>query len=373
MGILDTMFGRKPTATVRYPSVREIQAQKLKRIMRAVRARRIEKPPDVFKLRHMTGLCFAGSSIVPAHLPVSLTRGSLRDIDPWWHSDPVRRHYGEEELTEERRVGKTDKYLVRTDTRDIVLLDGRKLKTIRKVYYDKKQRLHSKELFAQDESGKVFAFNQIPRNLMALDGLDLVAIQPNKDIVVVEGSPAAEALRKRGMEAVGIISGTFAIPSERTLAPLLKAKYIVLWPDNDSAGAHLMSQVARTLHRMGARTDQIKLVFWRGGPRKGDAYDFAGNDEELQKLFGEAITWSPELRFATNSILRLSAMRAPLQLRLDYGAQPPTPEVVRERTPSVADSILTALASNLVSAEPEPGEKMSSPESHVTSREKKEG
>lgn len=373
MGILDKVFSREPTPALRTPTEREIQAQKLKRIIQAANARQIDKPVEVFKLRHLVAMRFPGASIVPAHLSVGLIKGSLRDIDPWWHSDPVRRHYSDDELTEERRVGQTDKYLIRTETRDILLLDGRKFKTIRKVYYDKKQRFHSKELFVEDETGNTLHYDGIPVNLVNLDGIDVVTINPDKDIVVVEGYPAAEALRKRGVEAVGIITGTFELPSERALAPLLDANHIILWPDNDSAGAHLMNGVAKALNKMGAQEGQIKLVFWRGGPRKGDAYDFTGSDEELQELLDEAITWSPELRFATNRILRLSVARTSPQLRLDRGAQPPTPELLREKTPSLADSILEALSGRSIVEEPELNEEKASPESHSAGNEEREG
>jgi hypothetical protein len=264
----------------------------------------------------------------------------------------VQRHYTDDELTDDRRVGNTEKYLVRTETRDMHLLDGRKMKIIRKVYYDRKKRLHSKELFAEDEAGAICSFNQLPMNLMPLDGLELVEIRPDKDILVTEGYPAAETLRNKGIEAVAISSGTFELPSERTLAPLLNAKHIVLWPDNDSAGGYLMSRVAKILNKMGARPGQIKLIFWRGGPRKGDAYDFTGSDEELQKLLVEAIPWSPELHFATSSIKSLSVPRISPQLRLDPGVQPPTPELSWKNPPSGVDAILISIARKLGDGQP---------------------
>jgi len=319
--------------------------------MQAVGSRQSEKTTEAFKLRHLSGLSFPGTSIIPAKIPMRLTKGSLRDIDPWWHADPVRRYYNDEELTPDRRVGQTDKYLVRTETRDIVLLDGRKIKIIRKVYFDRKTRLHSKEFLAKDEDGKIFAFNTIPRNLLALDGLEFVSI-PDKDIFITEGHPAAEALRKRGVQAVAIIGGTFHVPPERALEPLLKAKNILLWPDNDSAGASLMSRVANALHIMGAREGQIKFVFWRGGPRKGDAYDFTGNDEELKKLVDESVVWSPELCFATSSIKNLSVPKIPSKLRLDSRIQPPTPELVREKASFGGNSVLEEIFRNLFDAKP---------------------
>ena len=352
MGLLDKLINRKKTREPRMLSAGEIQAINLKRVMITVGAIQTGKPAEVFKIRHLAGLTLPGAASVPAQVPVNLTRGSMRDIDPWWHTEPVRRHYRDDELTEDLRVGKTDRFLVKTETRDIVLLDGRKMKTIRKIYYDKKKDLHSKVLLAEDEAGNVFDFNQIPANLMTLDRLDIVTIGPEKDVLVTEGYPAAETLRKRGVDAVAIISGTFEYPSERTLAPLLNAAHIVLWPDNDSAGVHLMSGVARILDRMGARVGQIKLVFWRDGPRKGDAYDFTGSDEELYKLLGEAVTWSPELRFATSSIKSLSVGRVSPQLRLDPGVQPPTPELLREHPSSTVETILAGIACKLSEGQP---------------------
>jgi len=333
-------------------STREIHAQKLKRVLGSVGARQIVKPTEIFRLRHLVGLSFCRASAVPANIPVSLIKGSLRVINQWWRDDLVRRYFRDEELTADRRVGETDKYLIRTETRDIVLLDGEKIKTIRKIYYDKKKGLHSKVLLAQDESGKVFEYNAIPKNLTPLEGLECVSISPDKDILVVEGYPAAESLRKRGIEAVGIISGTFNTPSERTLEPLLKAKNIILWPDNDSAGVTLMSRVAKALHTMGAREGRIKLVFWREGPRKGDAYDFTGDEKEFQNLFDKAVVWSPEVYFATSNIQYLSVWRTSPRLRLDQSIQPPTPELVREKIGFHSESVLTEIIHNLVDTKP---------------------
>ena len=137
---------------------------------------------------------------------------------------------------------------------------------------------------------------------------------------------------------MAILSGTFILPSERALAPLLGARHIVLWPDNDSAGAHLMSRVATALHRMGARSGQITVVLWRGGPRKGDAYDFHGEAPELEALLDQAVTWDPEVRFATSSIHQLSVPRVSPQLRLSDGVQPPTPRLLQVPTRPAQES-----------------------------------
>ena len=318
-------------------SARDIDLERLKWAMHAMAAQSA-KPHEVFKTRHLAGLSLCGLSPVPVSVPERLTRGSARQIDPWWHADDVRRPVADEELTEDRRVGVTSRYRIRTEEHEIALLDGRRVTAIREVYYDTATGRHSKELFAEDEEGARLAFNSLPKNLMALEGLDHVAIGLDRDIVVTEGYPAADALRSRGIEAVAILSGTFILPSERALAPLLGARHIVLWPDNDSAGAHLMSRVATALHRMGARSGQITVVLWRGGPRKGDAYDFHGEAPELEALLDQAVTWDPEVRFATSSIHQLSVPRVSPQLRLSDGVQPPTPRLLQVPTRPAQES-----------------------------------
>lgn len=312
------------------------EAQQLKWVMRAAAAS-MAKPHELHKTRHLAGLSLCGLSPIRVSLPERLTLSSPRQIDPWWHTDPVRRPVADEELTEDRRVGGTSRYRIRIEEREIALLDGRRFKAIREVYYDAATGRHSKELYAEDAERVRSPFNSLPKSLMALDGLDVTEIGPARDIVVTEGYPAAEALRSRGVDAVAIISGTFVVPSERALAPLLNARHIVLWPDNDSAGAHLMSRVATALDHMGAPPGQVKLVLWRGGPRKGDAYDFTGEAAELAALLDQAVNWDPQVRFATSSIQQLTVPRVSPQLRLSDGVQPPTPRLVWEQPPSADD------------------------------------
>lgn len=324
-----------------------LQSKKISRVMRAAAAMQIKEASTVFKRRHLTGVSMNGGAAVKARLPIGLTYGSMRNIDPWWHTDPVKRTFRDDELTPDRRIGKTDVYLVKTETRDIHLLDGREITTIRKVFYDKKKQLHFKELYGRDESGKIFDYNKIPKNLMQLDGISEVVIARDKVVVVTEGYPAAESLRGRGIQAVGVTSGTFNSPSERALDPLLGAGSIVLWPDNDSAGVTLMNHVAKKLNTMGAKRGQLKLLFWKSGPRKGDAFDFDGDDEELRLLIENSVEWKESMRIATNSIVKLSVPRTSPRLGLDRDVQPPTPVLSREFEENQSDYALVALAQKL--------------------------
>ena len=352
MRIFDKIFGRKKVESPRALSTREIQAERLKLVMHSIGKTQENLSSEFIERRHLSGLSLAGVSAVPAKISSTLTKRSLKNLSPWWHSEPVQRNYRDEELTTDRRIGVSEKYLIETQTRDITLLDQNAIKIKRKIYFDKKERIHSKELFVEDDAGRVYNYNDIPKHLMPLYGLEYSTIQTDTNILVVEGYPAADALIERGFAAVGILSGAFDIPSERTLDPLLKAATISLWPDNDSAGAALMTGVAKTLSRMGAREGQIKLIIWREGPKKGDAYDFKGSNEELKKLIDESMIWSPEFRAAKNIVVSVSAPQTPAKLSLDLRVRPPTPEITRQNVRSSVETKSADVARKVVESEP---------------------
>lgn len=311
-------------------NLRDLEALRLKQIVTSI-ARLQPQPEDKspLRMRHKSGLGYAGAHLVTARLASGLVQGRTTQQDPWWRSDEVTRIPTADELTEDKRVGDSETYLLREESRKIRLLDGRVFTTLRQVFYDKATRRHFKELSAITPEGQRIAYNAVPKHLMPLEGLDAVNITGQSELILVEGYPAAEALRARGIAAVGIISGTFDVPSERALDPVMRAGRLILWPDNDGAGASLMDKVARRLIAMGYPPDQMSLIFWRGGPRKGDAYDFDGSDKDLLALIKGATPWRPNMRLADGQILRVTAPKAPGQLRLDPDAQPPQPALTR--------------------------------------------
>ena len=326
MSLLSSIFQFNTSKKHQTPNARQINARKIKQVMRRAAAQQVKTPTTFLKQRHLAGVTGYNVSPVVSRVPLQYVRGNLDNTSPWWQETEVSKPVDAEALIEENRIPETSIFRVQEETREITLLNGEKIRTVRRIYYDKEKNHRFKELFA-DHDGELIDYNKIPKHLMPLDGISDAEIGGDTEIVVVEGYPAAEALRSRGVNAVGVISGTFDIPSERALEPLLAAKKIKLWPDNDSAGAHLMQTVARRLHAMGAREGQIELIRWIGGPRKADAFDFVGTDDELKAVLNSARTWDPSARYSTNSILWLSPPRGSAQLRLSYKVQPPMPKL----------------------------------------------
>ncbi|MDA0352474.1 MAG: hypothetical protein DWG79_01385 [Chloroflexi bacterium] len=112
-------------------------------------------------------------------------------------------------------------------------------------------------------------------------------------VVVVEGEKAADALRDRGVTAVGTVTGASGTPSDESLTPLLNFEHIILWPDNDQAGGDHMTRVAQSLLRLGAF--DICVASWPSAPPKGDAADYEGTSEELKReILGQCEPVTPE-------------------------------------------------------------------------------
>lgn len=309
-----------------------LQARRLKQVLQSIARQRTDPgEQDELRARHRHGLAYAGASLVAARLPAGAAIGLGRGQDPWWRPEAVARHPDPASLTEDRRLGKSEVFLLKTETRKVKLLDGREFTMIREAFYDKAARRHFKDLSAITPDGKRIAYNAVPKRLMPLEGIDKVRIDGRTTVIVAEGYPAAEALRDRGLAAVGIMSGTFDVPSDRALDPLLAAGKLLLWPDNDSAGGTLMDRVAKRLSDMGAGDGKISVIFWRGGPRKGDAFDFDGDDEALKALIEAALPWRKEMRLVGGQTLRLKSPKTPGKMTLDAGARPPQPELMLGR------------------------------------------
>ena len=314
-------------------SKRHTEARKLTRALHYAGLNQQRKPTAFLKRRHLTAVTTFEVSPIAARMPQSLIMGQLAHLGPWWSQEVVTRSVDKSALTKDSRVPGTNTFLITIEKRQVRLLDGKDITTVREVYYDSDDARHFKKLYVKDDRGELIDYNRIPKHLMPLDGIDDVDIRADRDILVVEGYPAAETLRKRKQNAVGIMSGTFDVPSERALAPLLQAKTIYLWPDNDSAGVTLMDSVARQLNRMGARKEQIKVIRWIAGPRKGDAYDFPDDPQLLAELINKARPWRSDIRTATNSVLRLTPARSSPHLRLSNKIQPPRPTLHPVKTP----------------------------------------
>lgn len=91
-------------------------------------------------------------------------------------------------------------------------------------------------------------------------------------VVVTEGEKARDALKGRGVVAVGTVTGASSAPGEVPLRHLV-GKTVLLWPDNDAAGEGHMGAVAAGLLKVGEPIEKIRRVRWEGAPKGGDAAD----------------------------------------------------------------------------------------------------
>jgi DNA primase len=167
-----------------------------------------------------------------------------------------------------------------------------------------------------------------------LYGLDKIEIDKTTSVVLAEGTAAADALQARGWAAVGTITGALTAPSEHALVPLVDSKEVVLWPDNDDAGVHHMHQIATRLVSMGFTS--LRVVRWGGAPRKADAADFDGTDEELKQLIANAAPWKQGSPIRSRGIVAVTPPRAPLQLSLGKSERPPGPALRSAPMPAPA-------------------------------------
>jgi putative DNA primase/helicase len=127
-----------------------------------------------------------------------------------------------------------------------------------------------------------------PLEQLALYGAE--AIGRAKGVIVVEGEKARDALRARGIVAVGTMTGASGTPGDDALAPLV-GRLVALWPDNDDAGRRHMERIAARLDALGHPRDCLVRVEWNDAPPKGDAADWTGTTDELRESVASALPW----------------------------------------------------------------------------------
>ncbi len=304
---------------------RVLQAMHISKIMKSVQLQQALKPNSGLRARHLRGLTGYNIGYITAKIPRAYLTSEINSPDPWWSKHEVEKadvEANQEQLTDEQN--KTIKTLKETQTK-IKLLDGSEVTEIRKIKYDYKTKRRFKEIFVEKEDGSHLNYNRVPKNLFPLLGVDSLEINDDSEIILTEGWFPAEALQRRGKNAVGSMTGAFVAPSERALIPILKAKTIYLWPDNDSAGVHHMQLTAKRLNAMGAK--DIRIIRWIKGPRKADAADFIGSDDELDALLKKATKWSKDQAISNGGILRVRPPNVPLRLAISSGSRPPIPTI----------------------------------------------
>lgn len=94
--------------------------------------------------------------------------------------------------------------------------------------------------------------------------------RPDDPVFVVEGEKAADALRARGLLALGTATGADGCPSPEVFTSL-KGRRVLLWPDNDDPGRRHMARVAE---RLAGVAEALRWIAPAGLPPKGDAVDW---------------------------------------------------------------------------------------------------
>ncbi len=132
----------------------------------------------------------------------------------------------------------------------------------------------------------------MPVSALPLYGSErLPALPDGARIVVCEGEKASDALRARGIAAVGTVTGAGPTPCDDALRPLARLQ-VTLWPDADQPGREHMARIGDALARLGCK--DVLIVDWPGAPDKGDAADFDGTDSELRALLDGERTPTPD-------------------------------------------------------------------------------
>jgi AAA domain len=109
-----------------------------------------------------------------------------------------------------------------------------------------------------------------------------------KEVFLVEGEKATDALLSKGIAALGTVTGASGTPGDDALRPLMN-RTVYLWPDNDIPGRGHMKRIGEALLRLGNRN--VHMIDWKGAPEKGDAADlFAleGAADDFDALTNEA-------------------------------------------------------------------------------------
>lgn len=115
----------------------------------------------------------------------------------------------------------------------------------------------------------------------------LKSLKPGSTVIVGEGEGTAEALRERGFNAVGTVTGAGGTPDPDVLKAL-EAFEVYLWPDNDEDGRAHMGHVAAALADLGIES---RMVEWKEAPHKGDAADLfeaGGTADDVERLLESA-------------------------------------------------------------------------------------
>jgi len=156
---------------------------------------------------------------------------------------------------------------------------------------------------------------------MPLYGADKLKDLPSGSrVFLVEGEPAAEALWKRNVAAVGTMTGASAIPCDDALRDLRKC-VVIRWPDNDVPGCSHMEQISARFDELGI---EHRRLHWPGAPPKGDAADyfaFGGTVEGLEAMIEVGEEEPPARHPSDVAAFPVEVLPRPMRDLVNEGAQ----------------------------------------------------
>lgn len=295
-----------PIQTARLPRPVAPEVDDLVQYFRIIAARRSGEGRGVLPYRNTRASRVFHVRPRRAVVPVSFIRSDISHGDPWWTEDAV--DHTEAEIADDKREP------VETAI-DLMLLDGRSVRQIRReIVSDGKRR---KDFVARFDDGSETRFGEIAHKLLPLSGAELL---PNSGpIIVTEGAKAANALRERGLHAVGTLTGALGTPSSKAIG-VLKGRDVILWPDNDAVGVRHMQRVAKRLAEVGPKS--VRIARWIGAPRKADAADFNGTDQDLGELLDAATEWSETTPVGGRGTVHVNPGRPAMRLTLEADDRP---------------------------------------------------
>lgn len=107
-----------------------------------------------------------------------------------------------------------------------------------------------------------------------------------RQVVLVEGEKAADALIREGLAATTAMNGAKA-PIDKTDWSPLQGKQVLIWPDNDAAGREYAERAAGAIAAAGA-SDVAVLQVPADKPEKWDAFDAIEEGLDVWALLREA-------------------------------------------------------------------------------------
>lgn len=115
-----------------------------------------------------------------------------------------------------------------------------------------------------------------PRPLYRLPKINTASV-----VVLVEGEKCADALERVGVEATTVMGGAKSDPNKTDWTPLA-GKTVLVWEDNDVAGAGLTERVRPFLEAIGCTVSAVAIP--AGKPDKWDAADAVEAGEDIAAI-----------------------------------------------------------------------------------------